>query len=463
MMRLAMLLLGADYLRKWWRTFRIVGWLWIAAGLVVFIDALDDAMYFPVTFFAWLLIVDGLSTLAVAWTGIGGQRVLRYVKGVAFLFAAILILAGHHHGNFILSMIFGTLFLTDGLLQSLSAWVVRYPRWQTALLGGAIEILLAVFFYQPYPTHYVGTVPYCLGLGLFFSGWSMLILANRVHRLPTTTFGHVMRMQLNDVQWQDRKSLSDVDAPLDWDGPPAESEHALTVHVWTPVGSSKQPGSRRLIVDRYIASVDANGVISTGHAALESQEGIYISLYPGVEIDRSPDDFSRLLRATHENNIPGLFQPNYQTESDAWCGSTIKVRIRNYSPDRLRIFWEEYKKDTTYNLTYRNCSSSVSRALEAAVEGAIGHLHGPQQGWTPLVRMLFTPELWVAAQIRKRARTMAWTPGLTLDYARALSMLVDPRPLGWLKMARLAIKRMARSRKRWREERLSVKERVGSQ
>lgn len=448
-----MLLLGADYLRKRWRTLRIVGWLWIVAGLIVFIDALDDAMYFPVSFFAWLLIIDGLSTLAVAWTGIGGQRVLRYVKGIAFLFAATLILAGHHHGNFILSMIFGTLFLADGLLQSVSAWVVRYPRWQTALLGGSIEILLAIFFYQPYPTHYVGTVPYCLGLGLFFSGWSMLVLANRVHRLPLTTFGDVIRMQLNATRRENYKSSKDVDAPLEWDGAPADTERALTVHVWTPVGSSKQPGSRRLLVDRYIASVDANGVISTGHAALESQEGIYISLYPGIEIDHSPGDFSRLLRATRENNMPGLFQADYQTESKAWCGSTFKVRIRHYSPERLRVFWEEYQKDTTYNLTYRNCSSTVSRALEAAVEGAIGQLHGPNQGWTPFVRMLLTPELWVAAQIRKRARTMAWTPGLTLDYARALSMLVDPRPFGWLKMARLAMKRMARSRKQWREER----------
>jgi hypothetical protein len=47
---------------------------------------------------------------------------------------------------------------------------------------------------------------------------------------------------------------------------------------------------------------------------------------------------------------------------------------------------------------------------------------------------------------------MAWTPGLTLDYARALSMLADPRPLGWVKMARLALKTMVRSRRRWQAE-----------
>jgi hypothetical protein len=58
----------------------------------------------------------------------------------------------------------------------------------------------------------------------------------------------------------------------------------------------------------------------------------------------------------------------------------------------------------------------------------------------------------VAAQLRKRAATMAWTPGLTLDYARALSMLADPRPSGWVRMARVAVRRMMQSRRQWRAE-----------
>jgi hypothetical protein len=66
--------------------------------------------------------------------------------------------------------------------------------------------------------------------------------------------------------------------------------------------------------------------------------------------------------------------------------------------------------------------------------------------------MIVTPELWVAAQVRKRAVTMAWTPGLTLDYARALSMVADPRPYGWLKVARMALTKMRESRRAWREE-----------
>ena len=156
--------------------------------------------------------------------------------------------------------------------------------------------------------------------------------------------------------------------------------------------------------------------------------------------------------------MPGLFQPDYATESHAWCPSTVRVRIRNYSPARLARFWDEYRQNTTYNLTSRNCSSTVAKALEAAVEGSVGHFRGNDRGWRVFVRLLVTPELWVAAQIRKRAKTMAWTPGLTLDYARALSMLVDPRPFGWFKMARIAVRRMVRSRRKWSAEAQTARE-----
>ena len=447
MVRLVMILLGVDYLRTRWRSLQIAGWVSLVLGVVVFIDALDNALYFPITPFALLLLLEGIGTLAVAWTGMGGQRTLRYVKGFAFCLAAALILAGHHHGNFILSMIFGTLFLADGLLQIVSAKVVRFRTWRLAVTGGALEIALAIFFFQPFPTHYLGTVPYCLGLGLMFGGWNLILLSTRVRRLASNP-----AVASGDEHATASAATATVPVKLEWDGPPAADEAALTVHVWTPVGSARTEARRQLVVDRYIAAVDRNGVISTGHAALESPEGIYISLYPGVEIDRSPDDFTRLLRATRENDVPGVFQPDYQTESNAWCPSTIQVRIRNYDPVRLRRFWDVYRQDMTYNLTYRNCSSTVSRALEAALEGASARVWNSLGGWRPFLRVISTPELWVAAQLRKRATTMAWTPGLTLDYARALSMLADPRPSGWVKMARLAVRRMISSRQRWREE-----------
>lgn len=460
MPQLVLLLLGVPYLRKRWKGLFAAGLFFLVAGIFVFIDALDNALYFPLNAFAILFIIEGLATLMIASSGVGGQRVLRYVKGLFVLLAGSLILAGHHHGHFALSMIFGALFLTDGVLQCLAAYVVRYQRWRYAFAGGIVEILLAIFFFQPYPTNYVGTLPYCVGLFLGIAGLKLLWLARRVRHLasnpafasnPSPDF--MPSEPASAAASQAGSTLAPRPlGPTMWDGPPADSEPALTVHVWTPSGSAKAQTRNLPLVDRYIAAVDVNGVISTGHAALESPEGIYISLYPRDEIDRSPDEFGNLLRATAENDIPGVYQPDYPTESKAWCPSTVRVRFRNYDAQKLADFWQQYRQDSTYNLTHRNCSSSVARALDAALDGVVGRLHGSQAGWRVLLRLLLTPELWVASQIRKRALTMAWTPGLTLDYARAMSMLADPRPFGWWKMSQAALRQIGQLRARWRDQ-----------
>ena len=179
---LVLLLLGVDYLRKRALGLAVAGWLLLVAGAVVFIDALDGVLYF-LDGFAVLIVIEGLATLAIAKSGVGGQRVLRYVKGLFVLTAGVLVLAGDQHGHFVLSMIFGLLFLVDGLMQCIAAYVVRYARWRYVFASGVAEILLAIFFFQPYPTHYVGTVPYCVGLFLAFSGFKLLVLARRVRTL----------------------------------------------------------------------------------------------------------------------------------------------------------------------------------------------------------------------------------------------------------------------------------------
>ncbi|MGK7244882.1 hypothetical protein ACSPAH_03015 [Buttiauxella agrestis] len=140
MMRLTMILLGVDFLRSHWRGLRRFGWITLIAGIVIFIDALDGSLFFPIEPFACLLLFEGAATLMVAHSGMGGQRILRYVKGSVFSAAALLILAGQHDGDFVLAMIFGMLFLFDGALQIASAVVVRYRRWRPALWAGSSKL-----------------------------------------------------------------------------------------------------------------------------------------------------------------------------------------------------------------------------------------------------------------------------------------------------------------------------------
>ena len=67
-------------------------------------------------------------------------------------------------------------------------------------------------------------------------------------------------------------------------------------------------------------------------------------------------------------------------------------------------------------------------ALEASMDGVLAER---SRRWRSVLQTLLMPELWIAAQVRKRAMTMAWTPGLVMDYARALRVIVHPVPRPW--------------------------------
>jgi uncharacterized membrane protein HdeD (DUF308 family) len=424
MVRLILLLLGHDFIRRRWLMLALVGLVWGALGAAIFVDALDGVTYFPIHVFGYLLLVEAVVTLAVTPAGADTRVVLRKARGIAFLVLGLLVVDAHHAASVILAMLFGLAFLADGIFRMAAAVVVRFVGWRLSLLTGLLEVAFAVFMFEPYPTFYAGTVPYCIGMGIFLSGCGLLRQAFRLKRLP----GHG-----SAFLWLSRHPVANDKLVADALVAEAREEMAkqdgdLIVRVWTPAESAADAVVPRPLIDRYIAAVDSRGVISTGHAALEASPGIYISHYPSVEIDRSEANFARVLRATADNDVPGAFKPSYAAEAAGWCEATAEVRFERYDRPRLAAFWCRYRAIDTYNLTSRNCSSTVANALEAALEGSLA---GTGLGLGALFRAMFNPELWVAAQLQRRAQAMAWTPGLVLDYARTLRAAITPTPLGW--------------------------------
>lgn len=423
MIQIVLLLFGVEFVRTKAKYLMLIGILWGVLGVSIFIDGLDGVTYFPLRVFGTLLLVESLITLSIASSGVGAQKAVLYFKGAIFCSVSILILSNRAYSNLLLAIVFGFAFFVIGLFIISSAWVVRYPHWKNAMLGGIAQIIFALFMFSPYPTHYKATVPVFLGTLMLISGINTARLALRARQISegVSIFDLLAPSNIQNDLTKDPVSLTSDSSNADFIGP-------LTVHIWTPVGTANTSPIHRPVINRYIAAVDADGVISTGHAALELSPDIYISLYPESDIDRSPSEFLNILKATQDNNVPGVFQPNYATEAANWCESDRKIYFTQYNGIALLRYWKGYRMTTTYNLTYRNCSSSVAYALEASLEGVLSE---QSKKWSSTLRTLFMPELWIAAQVRKRALSMAWTPGLVMDYARALRSIVHPVSEPW--------------------------------
>jgi uncharacterized membrane protein HdeD (DUF308 family) len=389
-----MLLVGRAAVRRHWHLILGTGLLWALLGILVVIDSLDGALHVPDRWFGLILLAEGVSSLAVGASAVGAARRLRFFKGALLSIMAVLIVMATRHSTFLLAMIFGIAFMVDGLVRIAIASLLKVSGWRISVALGGLSVAFGLFHLQPWPTWYAGTVGYCIGMFLILNGANLALVGLRTRRLGA------------------EPGLS---APVG--GP-----DSLTVYVWTPTGQATTPAGQRLI-RRYVASVDKAGRFSTGHAALGQEHDLYISHYPAVEIDRSPADLRSSLRAGPENDVAGRFLPSHAAEVADWCAATVTVTLNGIDAARLRAFWETYRGDTTYNFISRNCSTTVARALDVAVEGAFSRNGHP---WRQLAKALTTPEFWAASFLRSGARSMTWTPGLVLDYTRALSALVDP-------------------------------------
>ena len=387
MIRLIILLLGQR------RLLMLFGWAWIAVGALMLFDVLQDGRsVLALDALAVLLALEGLVAISAALViGSSASRPVM-LKGLGFLFLAFLVWDVPADDNIVATLVFGSALLLDGAVRIASSTVIQHSG----------EILLSLMIFIGWPVPHRMTVPFCIGVMILLSGWALLRIARRLE-----SFSLNQNLQLATQ-------------------PQTNDANPLRVYVWTPTGSAKD-ARRRYIVDRYIAAVDGSGNISTGHAALALAPDVYISHYPLNEISQSAQDFRRLLHSGEQNNVDGRFLPDLQQEVAAWCPPDKRIQFRRYNSTVLRAFWQRYRQDATYNLTRRNCSTTVIQALDSALEGVLGDKHL----WRRFLLLILDPNLWMLAVLRSRGESMTWTPGLVLDYARMLQQVTERQHQRW--------------------------------
>ncbi len=428
MIRLILLLLGARPLRTYWWALAALSLLCLAVGLAFISNLHQTAISATSDIIGVLLIIEGAVRLfALAAIGFPNATI-PVLKALGFFNLGLIAIDVPWDDNIVATIVLGTALILDGLFRWAAAAVIRSVRWRHEVLVGLVELIAGGLIWAPWPVPHRQTVPFVLGLGLLAASWSLARLSLQLRRLKPGA--SVTDLPLfAGPNWHARGLLT----PSQENTGSWNNDQGLTVHVWTPVGSAVNP-QRRFLIDRYIAAVDQGGVISTGHAALSLPPDIYVSLCPAEDLDRAPDEFRRLLRAAPENDVPGRFRPSLEEECAGWRRPDREIVFNRYNAAAVRAFLTAYQAKPLYNLTSRNCSSTVALSLDAAVEGALGQ----DRPWRRLFLLLTDPAMWLLALWRARAEAMTWTPGLVLDYAQTLQHILEGRREKWLARLREA-------------------------
>ncbi|SFB86170.1 Uncharacterized membrane protein HdeD, DUF308 family [Polaromonas sp. OV174] len=412
MFRLILTLFGGDLLVRRWKIFMLLGLLTLLVGVVVLADLVDGVADIASWVFGLMLLLQGLIELVVGATHERARRRFEMLRGLAMVVVACLLLDFPWDNAIATGLLFACAFIFNGLLRIVASLLVRYPNWRSSHLLGWGYLLMAVLLLSDWPLPASMNVSFCTGLALMTAGFVLMRGAWRLQRLPPGS-------RLAAIELYKKRREPALAAPVPVAAPRSRLQgDVMVVHAWTAVDESLDRVPLPLI-DRYIVSLSREGGVSTGHMALECGPDLYISHHPKNPLTITQQNLLHQVRATGNNDQPGKWMPAYAPEAAATRPSSVRIRFRRFNRDYLQAFWDGYRQDATYNLTHRNCSVVVTEAVDAAVEGLFSH----KPFWPALLRLALHPDMWLASSVRVRAESMAWTPGLAMDYVCAIRRL----------------------------------------
>ena len=133
----------------------------------------------------WLLIFSGILHLAFAWrAGTAGVVLWEILLGIVYGAIGVYLVANPLAGLASLTLAIAIYLLIEGVLELVLSFELR-PALGSGwlLLDGIITLVLAVMIWSTWPSSAVWVVGTLVGISMFFSGVTRLMLSTAVRRI----------------------------------------------------------------------------------------------------------------------------------------------------------------------------------------------------------------------------------------------------------------------------------------
>lgn len=170
--------------RAYWWVFLALGCLLVVGGLLAIAYPFVSS-YAAVLVLGVVLIVSGVGTiLAAFWAGKWSSLMLQLLVGILYLVAGMAIRDAPAESVAVLTLFTAAFFIVVGAFRVIVALVERFPQWGWVLLNGIITFILGIVIYDTYPASALWVIGLLLGIDLLFNGWSWIMLAFFLRKLP---------------------------------------------------------------------------------------------------------------------------------------------------------------------------------------------------------------------------------------------------------------------------------------
>ena len=173
-----------SYVRKTTTWSMALSVLMIAAGVLA-IGAPVIAGVAVTAIVAWLLVFSALLHLAFAWqAGRAGAVLWEILLGIVYGAIGFYLLASPVAGLASLTLAIAFYLLMEGVLEFVLSFQLRpAPGSGWLLVDGIITLALAVMIWSTWPSSALWVVGTLIGISMFFSGITRLMLSLSVRRL----------------------------------------------------------------------------------------------------------------------------------------------------------------------------------------------------------------------------------------------------------------------------------------
>lgn len=176
---------GLEHLRRSWGWLLALGIVLIALGMVALAVPLVVTLT-TVLLFAILLIVGGAAEIASAfWARKWSGFMLHVLSGVLHVIVGVIMVEKPALAAAAFTLMLAVFLMVGGLFRLIVAMVQRFPQWGWIAFSGAVTLLLGILIWREWPEISFWVIGTFVGIELFFDGWSWVMLALAVRRLPT--------------------------------------------------------------------------------------------------------------------------------------------------------------------------------------------------------------------------------------------------------------------------------------
>jgi uncharacterized membrane protein HdeD (DUF308 family) len=167
-----------EAVQKNWGWFLFLGIILIIAGTAAIMAPMRASLGLELVI-GWVLVFAGAFQLIHSFASKGwGAFFLRFLGGLLYLAAGIMLLASPLRGLLTLTLLLAILLMVQGVFRIIGSFQFRHvSAWGWVLVGGLLSLILGLMIYFQWPYSGLWVLGLFLGIDLIFAGWTMVMVA----------------------------------------------------------------------------------------------------------------------------------------------------------------------------------------------------------------------------------------------------------------------------------------------